>query len=94
MHKAKIYVPTKTAMQSGKANSKKWILEFETNNNSINPLMGWENSRETMSQIKLEFTTKNEAIAYANKNKLNFYVIEPKKRNIIIKSYSDNFLKE
>ena len=81
-------------MQSGKANSKKWILEFETNNNSINPLMGWENSRETMSQIKLEFTTKNEAIAYANKNKLNFYVIEPKKRNIIIKSYSDNFLKE
>mgnify|MGYP006152827191 CR=1 FL=1 len=94
MHKAKIYVPTKTAMQSGKANSKKWILEFETNNNSINPLMGWENSRETMSQIKLEFTTKNEAIAYANKNNLNFYVIEPKKRNIIIKSYSDNFLKE
>tara|TARA_Y100000741_G_scaffold312782_1_gene257455 strand:- start:93 stop:377 length:285 start_codon:yes stop_codon:yes gene_type:complete len=94
MHKAKIYVPTKTAMQSGKANSKKWILEFETNNNSINPLMGWKNSRETMSQIKLEFTTKNEAIAYANKNKLNFYVIEPKKRNIIIKSYSDNFLKE
>ena len=93
MNKAKIYVPTKTAMQSGKRNSKKWLLEFETKNNSINPLMGWETSKDTMAQVKLEFSTKDEAVSYAQKNKLNYFVIEPKKRKTLIKSYSDNFLK-
>ena len=91
--KAKIYKPAKTAMQSGKGNSKKWILEFETKNNSINPLMGWESSSDTMSEVKLEFLTKEEAIKYAVSHDIDYNLIEPKKRKIIIKSYSDNFLK-
>ena len=93
MKKAKIYKPTKTAMQSGKRNSKKWFLEFDTLNTGINPLMGWETSRDTMSEVKLEFANKEQAINYAKKNNINYYVVEPQKSKIIKKSYSDNFLK-
>tara|TARA_B100000029_G_scaffold223897_1_gene221847 strand:+ start:549 stop:836 length:288 start_codon:yes stop_codon:yes gene_type:complete len=93
MKKAKIYKPTKTAMQSGKRNTKIWLLEFDTLNTGINPLMGWETSKDTMSEIKLEFMTKDQAINYAKKNNIDYYVIEPQKRKIIKKSYSDNFLK-
>ena len=93
MKKAKIYIPTKTAMQSGKRNSKKWLLEFETLNTGVNPLMGWETSRDTMSEVKLEFLSKEQAINYAKKNNIDYYVIEPQKRKTIKKSYSDNFLK-
>ena len=94
MKRAKIYKPTKTAMQSGMRNSKNWLFEFETLDNSISPLMGWESSRDTMSEIKLEFTTKEKAINYAKKNNIRYEVIEPKKRKIIKKSYADNFLKK
>ncbi len=80
-------------MQSGKRNTKKWLLEFDTLDNGVDPLMGWESSIDTMSEIKLEFSTKNQAINYAKKNNLDFYIIEPQKRKIIKKSYSDNFLK-
>ena len=93
MKKAKIYKPTKTAMQSGSRNTKKWLLEFDTLNTGINPLMGWESSKDTMSEVKLEFSTKEEAINYAKKNNINYYIVEPQKRKIIKKSYSDNFLK-
>ena len=93
MKKAKIYKPTKTAMQSGRRNSTNWLLEFDTLSTGINPLMGWETSRDTMSEVKLEFATKDQAINYAKKNNINYYVIEPQKRKIIKKSYSDNFLK-
>ncbi|MDC0232049.1 ETC complex I subunit [Pelagibacteraceae bacterium] len=93
MKKAKIYRPSKTAMQSGKRNSKKWLLEFETLNTEINPLMGWESSIDTMSEVKLEFSSKEEAISYVKKNNIDYYVIEPEKSKIIKKSYSDNFLK-
>ena len=93
MRKAKIYKPTQTAMQSGKGNSKNWLLEFDTLNNGINPLMGWESSKDTMSEVKLEFLTREQAISYAKKNNINYYVVEPQKRKIIKKSYSDNFLK-
>ena len=93
MKKAKIYKPTKTAMQSGKRNTKSWLLEFDTLNTDINPLMGWETSKDTMSEVKLEFSTKEQAINYAKKNDIDYYVIEPQKRKIIKKSYSDNFLK-
>ena len=58
MRKAKIYKPTKSAMQSGKRNSKNWILEHDTENNSYNPLMGWESSKDMMNEVKLEFETK------------------------------------
>ena len=61
MKKAKIYKPAKTAMQSGKRNSKQWLLEFDTLNLSVNPLMGWMSSKDTLSEIKLKFESKNEA---------------------------------
>jgi len=93
MRKAKIYKPAKTAMQSGLRNTKNWLLEFDTLKTGINPLMGWETSNDTMSEVKLEFVTKEQAIKYAKKNNINFYVIEPQKKKIIKKSYSDNFLK-
>ena len=81
-------------MQSGKRSSNKWILEFDTLNTGINPLMGWETSKDTMSEVKLEFTTKEQSINYAKKNNIDYYLIEPQKRRIIKKSYSDNFLKK
>ena len=93
MKKAKIYKPTKTAMQSGNRNTKKWILEFDTLDNGIDPLMGWETSKDTMSEVKLKFSTKDEAINYAKKNNIRYYIVEPQKRKIIKKSYADNFLK-
>ena len=93
MKKAKIYKPTKTAMQSGFAKTKFWLLEFETKNMDINPLMGWESSTDTLSEIKLEFLSKDQAINYAKKNNINYYVIEPQERKISKKSYSDNFTK-
>ena len=94
MKRAKIYKPTKTAMQSGDRNTKNWLLEFDTLNTGINPLMGWETSNDTMSEVKLEFSTKEQAINYAKKNNIDYYLIEPQKRKIIKKSYSDNFLKK
>ena len=80
-------------MQSGERNTKKWILEFDTLNTGINPLMGWVTSKDTMSEVKLEFSTKDQAINYARRNNIDYYIIEPQKRKIIKKSYSDNFLK-
>jgi len=94
MKKAKIYKPTKTAMQSGTGNTKNWLLEFDTLNTGIDPLMGWESSKDTMSEVKLEFSTKEQAINYAKKNNIDFYIIEPQKRKIIKKSYTENFLKD
>ena len=93
MRRAKIYKPTKTAMQSGKRNSKRWVLKFETLNTEINPLMGWESSKDTMSEVKLEFFTKDDAINYAKKNNIHFNLIEPQVEKIVKKKYSDNFLK-
>jgi len=93
MKKAKIYKPAKTAMQSGKRNSKQWLLEFDTLNLSVNPLMGWMSSKDTLSEIKLKFESKNEAVDYAKKNNIDYYIVEPQKTKLIKKSYSDNFLK-
>ena len=80
-------------MQSGLAKSNKWVIEFETKNPGVNPLMGWESSSDTLSELNLEFSTKELAIEYAKKNKIVFDLIEPQKRNVIKKSYADNFLK-
>ena len=80
-------------MQSGGRNTKKWLLEFDTLNTGVNPLMGWVTSKDTMSEVKLEFSTKEQAINYAKKNNINYHIVEPQKRKIIKKSYSDNFLK-
>ena len=93
MKKAKIYKPSKTAMQSGLKKFDKWILEYITDDPTINPLMGWESSTDTFSEIRMNFTTKEKAIDYAKKNKIEFELIEPKKRKIVKKSYANNFLK-
>jgi hypothetical protein len=93
MNKAKIYIPTKNSMQSGLGKSDKWIIVFESKNPGTNPLMGWESSSDTLSELNLEFSTKELAVEYAKKNKLDFEIIEPKKRKTIKKSYADNFLK-
>ncbi len=81
-------------MQSGNRNTKKWLLEFDTLDTGVNPLMGWESSKDTMSEVKLEFSTRVQAIDYAKRNNLDYYIIEPQKHKIIKKSYSDNFLKK
>ena len=94
MSKAIIYIPNKNPMQSGTAKNNKWILEFITKDPTRNPLMGWESSSDTLTELKLEFTTKELAINYAKKKKIDFDLIEPKKRKTVIKSYSDNFLKK
>ena len=92
MKKAKIYIPNKSAMQSGFGKSNKWVLEFETKDPTSNPLMGWESSDDTYTELKLEFSSKELAINYAKKKKIDFELIEPKKRKTVKKSYADNFL--
>jgi hypothetical protein len=93
MKKAKIYSPSKTAMQSGVAKFNKWVIEFYTNDSTTNPLMGWESSDDTFSELNLEFSSKELAIEYAKKNRIDYEVIESKNRKIVKKSYSDNFIK-
>jgi len=80
-------------MQSGTAKSNKWILEFITKDPTRNPLMGWESSSDTLTELKLEFSSKELAVNYAKKKKIDFDLIEPKKRKTVKKSYGDNFLK-
>ena len=94
MKRAKIFIPSKTAMQSGRGKTKKWVLAFDSKNTKTNQLMGWESGEDTMSEVILNFTSKEKAIEYAKKNKIIYQVIEPKKTEFIIKSYSDNFLKD
>ena len=93
MKKAKIFKPTKTAMQSGLAKSDKWVIEYIVDQPGINPLMGWESSTDTFSELNLEFSSKDKAIEYAKKNKIEFEIVEENKRRVVKKSYSDNFTK-
>jgi hypothetical protein len=93
MKKAIIYIPNKNPMQSGLAKNEKWILVFKTKDPIKNPLMGWESSSDTYSELKLEFSSKELAINYAKKKKIEFELIEPRKRKTVKKSYADNFLK-
>ena len=80
-------------MQSGLAKTNKWILEFKTKDPTTNPLMGWESSDDTLTELNLEFSSKDLAVDYAKKNKIDFEVIEPKQRKVVKKSYADNFTK-
>jgi hypothetical protein len=93
MRKAKIYIPNKNPMQSGNGKTDKWILEYATKDPTNNPLMGWESSSDTYTELKLEFSSKELAINYAKKKKIDFEIIEPRKRKIVKKSYADNFLR-
>lgn len=89
---ARIYVPPKNAMQSGKANSKRWRLEFELAR-ALRPdaLMGWISGADTNGQVRLDFDTKEAAIAFAREHGIPHQVTEPAEAKLQIKSYSDNF---
>ena len=93
MKKAKIYKPSKTAMQSGLKKFDKWVIEYLVDDPGKNPLMGWESSSDTFSELNLEFKTKDLAIDYAKKNNIDFELIESKERKVLKKSYADNFIK-
>ena len=84
MKKAKIYIPTKTAMQSGRGKLKKWVLEFATKDTQMNPLMGWESSTDTLGEIVLKFSSKEKAIEYAENNNIAYTVIEPKQKEFAV----------
>ena len=89
---ARIYRPTKTAMQSGRVRTRRWILEFEpTERRGVDPLMGWTTSGDTHAQIRLSFDGKEEAIAYARKNGISFRIDEPMERRSKQLVYADNF---
>lgn len=89
---ARIYKPAKTAMQSGYARTKEWVLEFEAaNTREIEPLMGWTSSSDTRTQLKLEFDSREEAVDYAERHGIAYVLHEPKPRKMIRKSYADNF---
>ena len=88
----RIFRPARTAMQSGIANTKEWVVQFEPSApRSINPLMGWTSSPDTRGQVRLCFSTKEEAIAYAEKQGYAYQVLEPKERTLRPKSYATNF---
>ena len=94
MKRAKIYIPTKTALQSGKGKIKNWILKFKTKDTKTNPLMGWESGEDTLAEVILEFSSKEKAIKYAKNNNIDYEISEPQNSEFIIKSYMDNFLKD
>ena len=89
---ARIFRPAKSAMQSGKAKTQAWTLEFAPETiRAPDPLMGWQQTRDMDGQIRLTFATREEAVAYAQAHKIPFEVIEPKTQKKIIKAYADNF---
>ena len=90
--KAKIYKPSKTAMQSGRSKFNKWVLKFsDQKNQRKDTMMGWNGGSSTVSQIELKFSSKEEAISYAKKNSIDYEVLETSERKVITKSYADNF---
>ena len=89
---ARIYKPAKTAMQSGTKKSEEWLLEYKPEKRKyVEPVMGWTGSGDTKQQLKLKFSTKEKAIAYAEANNIAYKLVEPKPRKYIKKSYADNF---
>ena len=88
----KIYKPSKSSMQSGLGKTKKWLAEYISDiDNKQDSLMGWNGSLDTKTQIKLFFDTKEQAILWAKNNNYQYYVDEPKNKNIKPKSYASNF---
>lgn len=91
MH-VRIFRPAKNAMQSGRGNSKRWILEFEpTSGSKPDPLMGWASSPDTRRQVRLSFDHEVEAVDYAKENGYTFTVVKRNERKMQPKSYTDNF---
>ena len=92
--RARIYQPTRSAMQSGTAKNHQWVLEFgPTQNAAVDPLMGWTGSGDTQSQVRLRFDSRAEAEAYAQAKGIDFTVTEPhaRKQNVRTRGYGENF---
>lgn len=90
--RARIYQPPKSAMQSGRANTRQWVLEYEPESPTTpDPLMGWASSDDMRSQIQLDFETREQAVAYAEKRGIVYQVFEPAPASSRPKSYADNF---
>ena len=89
---ARIYRPSKTAMQSGKAKTKRWVLVYEPEKSpTIDPLMGYISSSDMSGQVQLHFDSKDDAVSYAKRNAIPFQVQHSNERKIAEASYSDNF---
>src|SRR5579862_651826 len=89
---ARIYQPAKTAMQSGRARTRKWMLEYEpASRRDPDPLMGWSSAQDTLNEVQMRFDTLAEALAFATKHGLAYTLIEPQARTLKAKSYADNF---
>ena len=92
MARARIYRPAKTAMQSGRGQTHKWLLEYEpASRRDPDPLMGWSSAHDTLNEVRLRFDTLEEAVAFAQKRRLDYTLIEPHARTPKAKSYADNF---
>src|SRR5579863_3481351 len=89
---ARIYLPAKTAMQSGRANTREWLLEFEpASARAPDPLMGWTLSSDMNGQVRVAFDTREEAVAYAQRHGIAFEVLTPPQHKRTVKAYADNF---
>src|SRR5436189_5768273 len=89
---ARIYKPAKTAMQSGTAKTRLWVLEYEPETpRAVEPLMGWTSSGDMRQQLRLQFDTKEEAVAYAERAGIPYQLVEPRASARRTMSYSDNF---
>lgn len=92
MTKARIYQPAKTAMQSGRAKTRQWLLEYDAADaRFVEPLMGWTGANGTLSQLTLKFDTLDEAKAYADKRGIDYEVELPQERRLARRAYADNF---
>ncbi len=92
--RARIYQPARTAMQSGTAKAKAWVLEFApASARDVDPLMGWTSSADTQAQVRLEFDSQAAAEAYASEKGIGFDVVQPKPRkaNVRPRGYGENF---
>jgi ETC complex I subunit-like protein len=89
---ARIYRPAKTAMQSGTAKSKDWVLDYEPEQpRVVEPLMGWTSSGDMRAQLRLNFATKDEAIAYCERHGIPYQLTEAKAPARRAMAYADNF---
>ena len=89
---ARIYKPAKTAMQSGAAKTKEWVLDYEPEQpREIEPLMGWTSSGDMRQQVRLHFDTAEEAVAHCERLRIPYQVSQPKPHTPRVISYSDNF---
>ena len=92
---ARIYQPAKSVTQSGRGNSRHWVLEFaQDGKREIDGLMGWTGSADTQAQISMKFSNRDDAVSYARKRGLDYELEEPQARSVRPKSYTDNFIRK